>query len=133
MRMEGAAGERPIPEAQAGPHDGARVRSAEQLRHRRGNHHRHLRQHARPRRRGGAVVDGKTGAVLNRAGAGGVILDSDPVLGDLDHDGTVELVANQVFGWDAAGKTWKVKYPGFGATDPKQAAAFYAFADFGTR
>ncbi|HWZ92623.1 MAG TPA: hypothetical protein VNW92_27340, partial [Polyangiaceae bacterium] len=62
---------------------------------------------------------------------GDVILISDPVLGDVDHDGTVDLVANEVFSWNGAG--WTKKYPGLGATSAATAATFYAFADFGTR
>lgn len=81
--------------------------------------------------RGGEVFDGATGKVLAGGGVGGVILYSDPALGDVDKDGTVDLVANQVFSWSGTG--WTKKYPGLGATTLQQAATFYAFADFGTR
>ena len=80
--------------------------------------------------RGGEVFDGATGKVIT-LGGDPVLLDSDPVLGDLDKDGTVDLVANQVFSWNGTG--WTKKYPGLGATTRAQAATFYAFADFGTR
>ncbi len=80
--------------------------------------------------RGGEVFDGLTGKLI-AAGGDPVILWSDPVLGDVDHDGTVDLVANQVFSWNGTG--WTKKYPGMGATTAGAAATFYAFADFGTR
>ena len=80
--------------------------------------------------RGGEVFDGLTGKVI-AAGGDPIILESDPVLGDLDKDGTVDLVANQVFSWNGSG--WTKKYPGLGATARPQAATFYGFADFGTR
>jgi hypothetical protein len=80
--------------------------------------------------RGGEVFDGVTGKQI-AAGGGDVILISDPVLGDVDHDGTVDLVANEVFSWNGSG--WTKKYPGLGATSQAQVGLFYAFADFGTR
>ncbi len=80
--------------------------------------------------RGGEVFDGVTGKQI-AAGGGDIILISDPVLGDVDHDGTVDLVANEVFSWTGSG--WTKKYAGLGATTAATAATFYAFADFGTR
>ncbi len=80
--------------------------------------------------RDGEVFDGVTGKQITPGGMP-VILDSDPVLGDVDHDGTVDLVANQVFSWSGTG--WVKKYPGMNATTPATAATFYGFADFGTR
>jgi len=78
--------------------------------------------------RGGVVLNGTTGAVLAPANPA-IALASDPVVGDLDHDGTMDLVANQVFSWTGSG--WSMKYPGINA-DPSKAPAFYAYADFGT-
>jgi hypothetical protein len=78
----------------------------------------------------GEVYDGKTGRQLS-AGGGPVILESDPVLGDVDGDGKVELIANKVFQWNGTG--WIEKYPGLGATTRAEAVEFYGFADFGKR
>ncbi|SRR6266545_344284 len=78
----------------------------------------------------GEVYDGRTGNKLS-PGGGPVILESDPVLGDVDHDGTVELIANKVFSWNGTG--WTEKYKGLNASTRQQAVAFYGFADFGTR
>jgi hypothetical protein len=80
--------------------------------------------------RGGEVFDGVTGNLIAPGGMP-IILESDPVLGDVDHDGTVDLIANQVFSWN--GKGWTSKYPGLNATTADKATAFYGFADFGTR
>jgi hypothetical protein len=78
----------------------------------------------------GEVYDGRTGKQLT-PGGGPIILESDPVLGDVDGDGKVELIANQVFTWSGTG--WTMKYPGLNATSRAAAVEFYAFADFGTR
>ncbi|MDF3068915.1 MAG: Rhs-family protein [Polyangiaceae bacterium] len=79
--------------------------------------------------RGGQVFNGQTGAVI--AGDNpSIFLTSDPVLGDLDGDGKVELVANKVFRW--SGAAWAEAYPGLGVTALAQSPAFFAFADFGT-
>ena len=80
--------------------------------------------------RGGEVFDGATGKVIT-LGGDPIILESDPALGDVDKDGKIDLVANQVFSWSGTG--WTKKYPGMGATTAAQSATFYAFADFGTR
>jgi hypothetical protein len=86
---------------------------------------------------GKAEVIGRDGEVFDSTGKlitpGGmpIILESDPVLGDVDKDGTVDLVANQVFSWTGTG--WKFKYPGLNATTADKATTFYGFADFGTR
>jgi len=78
---------------------------------------------------GGEVFDGATGTPVAAANAA-IILGSDPVLADVDLDGTVDLVANKVFSW--GGTAWTEKYPGLGITDKAAAPSFYGVADFGT-
>jgi hypothetical protein len=76
----------------------------------------------------GAVFNGQTGHMLAAPNMNLAVL-ADPVLGDVDADGEVELVANKVFKWTGAG--WADDHPGPNA--PANAAPeFYAFADFGT-
>ncbi len=80
--------------------------------------------------RGGEVFDGATGTPLAPQNAN-IILGSDPVVADVDADGTVDLVANKVFAWNGSG--WTEKYPGLGITLQTSAPSFYGVADFGTR
>ncbi len=76
----------------------------------------------------GAVFNGRTGATMAPFNAE-LAVTADPVLGDVDADGEVELVANKVFRWTGSG--WAVEHPG--PNKPANAAPrFYAFADFGT-
>jgi hypothetical protein len=79
--------------------------------------------------RNGEVYSGKDGHRIS-AGGGGIILNSDPVVGDVDHDGKVELIANKVYRWNGSG--WTEAYPGVGATTYDTAPQFFAYADFGT-
>jgi hypothetical protein len=76
--------------------------------------------------RNGCVYNGQTGAQI--AGApSGILLDSEPTIADVDNDGKVELVANNVYRW--SGSAWTQAYPGpadFAAWHP----AFYGVADF---
>jgi hypothetical protein len=76
----------------------------------------------------GTVFNGRTGATIAPFDQN-IAVTADPVLGDVDVDGQVELVANKVFKFTGSG--WTQKYPG--PNMPANAAAkFYAFADFGT-
>jgi hypothetical protein len=76
------------------------------------------------------VYDGATGVRLNPgqvvpgAEPGGI--GRHPVVGDLDGDGAVELVAGGVWRWNVGTSVWEMAYPG------APAAAHYGFADFGT-
>ena len=76
---------------------------------------------------GSAVFDGllgtrlNPGQILDGAGAGRI-----PVLGDLDGDGAVEIVAAGVWRWNLAMNVWELAYPG------SPGASHYGFADFGT-
>jgi hypothetical protein len=79
--------------------------------------------------RNGEVYSGKDGHRIS-AGGGGIVLNSDPVVGDVDHDGKPDLVANKVFTWNGAG--WTEKYPGVGTTTYADSPQFFAYADFGT-
>jgi hypothetical protein len=79
--------------------------------------------------RNGEVYSGTDGHLIS-AGGGGIVLNSDPVLGDVDNDGQVELVANRVFRWNGGG--WAEAYPGFGSSTFEDTPRFFAFADFGT-
>ena len=76
------------------------------------------------------VYDGATGVRLN---PGQVVPGAEPggigrlpVVGDLDGDGAVELVAGGVWRWNVGTSVWEMAYPG------APAAAHYGFADFGT-
>jgi hypothetical protein len=75
--------------------------------------------------RHGAVFDGLTGKTRAAFDASLPVL-TDPVVGDVDLDGKVELIAGQVYEWTGSG--WSQKYPGAGGYP----SHFYAFADFGT-
>ena len=79
--------------------------------------------------RNGEVYSGKDGHRIS-AGGGGIVLNSDPVVGDVDHDGKIELVANKVYRWNGAG--WTEAYPGVGTTTYADSPQFFAYADFGT-
>ena len=78
--------------------------------------------------RGGSVFDGRTGMVITQ-GPTGIVLDSEPALGDVDADGQVELVANRVYRWNRATRSWGDAYPG-GSADFGTRSLFYGFADF---
>ncbi len=78
----------------------------------------------------GEVHNGQTGAVIAAANAS-IRLRSDPVVVDVDNDGTVELVANQVFTW--SGNAWTKKYNGPNFTTDASSPVFYGVGDFGTR
>jgi hypothetical protein len=74
-----------------------------------------------------AVFDGLTGERLNPGqllpGAGpGVV----PVLGDLDGDGAIEIIAGSVWRWNIGTNKWEMAYTG--APNNRH----YGFADFGT-
>ena len=76
---------------------------------------------------GSEVYDGATGARLNpgqvmtNAGAGVIA-----VVGDLDADGTADLIADELYSWDAALSQWQLSSPG------GPGGRHYAFADFGS-
>jgi hypothetical protein len=76
----------------------------------------------------GAVFNGRTGATMAPFDQN-IAVTADPVLGDVDVDGQVELVANKVFKFTGTG--WAEKYPGPNKAG-NAAPRFYAFADFGT-
>lgn len=78
----------------------------------------------------GEVHNGQTGAVIAAANSN-IRLRSDPVVVDVDGDGTVELVANQVFSWNGSG--WTKKYNGPNFTTDAASPVFYGVGDFGTR
>ncbi len=80
--------------------------------------------------RNGEVID-RNGQRLN-PGQAGVIVVSEPVLGDLDNDGQVELLANKVFRYNSDVNQWEVAYPGVNATNYESTPRFYGYADFGT-
>ncbi len=76
------------------------------------------------------VYDGATGVRLNPGQVvpgiepGGI--GRIPVAGDLDGDGTIELVAAGVWRWNVGTGVWEMVYAG------SPAATHYGFADFGT-
>ncbi len=76
---------------------------------------------------GSEVYEGAAGGRLNPGQvlpAGGANVFS--VVGDLDADGAIEIVADEVYRWNIAGNQWELAYPG-GA-----GGRHYGFADFGT-
>jgi hypothetical protein len=77
---------------------------------------------------GSEVRNGQTGALLTSALADGDMprFGRIPVLGDVDNDGDVELIAESVYRWDSATTEWVVEYAD--VTD----GLHFAFADFGT-
>jgi hypothetical protein len=76
------------------------------------------------------VYDGVSGARLNPGqlvpGGFGVSPGVFSVVGDLDRDGTAELVANGIWRWDPPTSTWVADQPG------TPGGRHYGFADFGT-
>jgi hypothetical protein len=76
---------------------------------------------------GSAVFDGATGERLNPGqlipGAGAGVI---PVLGDLDADGSIDLVAGPVWRWNLGMSKWEMAHIGAPAN------RHYGFADFGT-
>lgn len=78
----------------------------------------------------GEVFQGMTGALLNPAQTGigsGRTTGFFSVIEDVDDDGELELVANDVFRWNVATQLWEVEYAGLGA-----GANMHSVADFGT-
>lgn len=76
----------------------------------------------------GSVFNGQTGKQLAAPNTALAVL-ADPVVGDVDADGEIELVANKVFKWTGSG--WADDHPGPNVA-ANAAPEFYAFADFGT-
>jgi hypothetical protein len=73
------------------------------------------------------VFSGQTGARLNVGQSLAYYnVGYISVLGDVDRDGHVELVARAVHRWNRTTKLWELAYPGAGVGN------HFAFADFGT-
>ena len=76
---------------------------------------------------GAEVYDGLTGARLNPGQSFGY---QSPgvfaVVGDLDQDGTADLVADDIYRWDVVTNQWVTTYPA------GPGGRHYAYADFGT-
>ena len=76
---------------------------------------------------GSEVFEGAAGGRLNPGqvlpAAGANVFS---VVGDLDADGAVEIVADEVYRWNVAGNQWEFAYPG------GVGGRHYGFADFGT-
>ncbi len=76
------------------------------------------------------VYDGMTGARLNPGqgvpGGFGASIGVFSVVGDLDQNGTADLVANGIWSWDLNTSAWVLDQPG------SPGGRHYGFADFGT-
>ena len=73
------------------------------------------------------VYDGPTGTRLNPGQVVANYLQGYiSVVGDVDDDGEVELVARQIWRWNSTTTMWDVAYP------TVQAGSHFAYADFGT-
>ncbi|MCH9687979.1 MAG: hypothetical protein K0V04_41500, partial [Deltaproteobacteria bacterium] len=76
------------------------------------------------------VYSGVSGARLNPGqlvpGGTGVSPGVFSVVGDLDQDGTADLIANGIWSWDTATNTWTMSDAG------SPGGRHYGFADFGT-
>lgn len=76
------------------------------------------------------VYDGLTGLILNPGqDLTGIASDQIPVIGDVDDDGKIELVAGDVYEWNIATDLWELDYPTGILPSWRQ---HWAFADFGT-
>jgi hypothetical protein len=72
------------------------------------------------------VHDGGSGDLISDALPENLDGRRTPVLGDLDGDGSVELIAGKIYRWDSANDTWDLVSNGV------TQLTHYAFADFGS-